>query len=166
MTSSANAPTMGDPGSSEDCSQRLERATRGLLELTVTVLERMDKTLGLTSLRALQALERRGPSQVTELANDLDMLVSTASRLSDRLSEAGLITRRVSPTNRRATELELTDHGRQALADLVTMRTAALREITDHMAADDVEALLIGAQAFTTTRARLNQREAGDDPTG
>lgn len=166
MTSRSNSPAQGALSSPEDYSHRLERATHGLLELTVTVLERMDKTLGLTSLRALQALQRRGPSQVTELANDLDMLVSTVSRLSDRLSEAGLITRRVSPTNRRATELELTDHGRQALGDLVTMRTAALREITDQMAADDVEALLIGTQAFTDTRARLNQREAGDDPTG
>lgn len=150
----------------EDYSRRLEQATHGLLELTVTVLERMDKTLGLTSLRALQALQRRGPSQVTELANDLDMLVSTVSRLSDRLSDAGLITRRVSPTNRRATELELTDHGHQALDDLVTMRTAALREITDHMNPDDVQALLVGAQAFTTTRAHLIQCDADDPSTG
>lgn len=156
VTSSPASPSVSPAGDAyEGQSQRLEQATRGLLELTVTILERMDKTVGLTALRALQSLQRRGPSQVTELANDLDLLVSTASRLSDRLAEADLITRRVSPTNRRATQLELTDNGRQALDDLVTMRTTALREVTDHMAPDDVEALLIGAQAFTNTRAQL-----------
>jgi DNA-binding MarR family transcriptional regulator len=132
--------------------------------VTVTILERMDKTVGVTSLRALQSLQRRGPSLVTELANDLDMLVSTASRLSDRLAEAGLITRRVSPTNRRATQLDLTDSGGRALDDLVDMRSAALREITDHMNSDDLHALLLGAQAFTRAREQLTQRATDDTP--
>jgi DNA-binding MarR family transcriptional regulator len=167
MTPSSNdasAPIFDDTAGISP--ERLEEATRGLLELTVTVLEQMDKTLGLTSLRALQSLRRRGPSLVGELANDLGMLVSTASRLSDRLSEAGLITRRVSPTNRRATELELTDGGRQALHDLVAMRTAALREVTDHMTDDDLRALVVGAHAFTTARTHLNERAAGNTPAG
>lgn len=145
-----------------DQPHRLEQATRGLLEVTITILERMDKTTGLTELRALQSLQRRGPSQVTALANDLDILVSTASRLSDRLAEADLITRRVSPTNRRATQLDLTDHGRQTLNDLVAMRATALREVTDHMTPDDLEALLTGAQAFTTTRDQLAEAASAE----
>jgi len=160
VTSGPNNASAGSDVVLGSPSEQLEQATHGLLELTVAVLERMDKTLGLTSLRALQSLERRGPSLVTALANDLGMLVSTASRLSDRLAETGLITRRVSPANRRATELELTDRGRQALADLVTMRTEALRDITEHMEPDDLQALLVGAQAFTETRARLNRESA------
>jgi DNA-binding MarR family transcriptional regulator len=159
--SAQRSPSSEEP---EGCPRRLELATRGLLEVTVTILERMDKTVGVTSLRALQSLQRRGPSQVTELANDLDMLVSTASRLSDRLSEAGLITRRVSPTNRRATQLQLTDSGRRTLDDLIDMRTAALREITNHMSAADLDALLVGAEAFTQARNQLTQRAPDDTP--
>jgi DNA-binding MarR family transcriptional regulator len=98
-----------------DYLERLERATRGLLALNVSVLERMEKQIGLAPLRALQSLERLGPSLVTELGSDLDLLPSTASRLSDRLADAGYITRRVSPTNRRATLLEMTDAGRAVL---------------------------------------------------
>jgi DNA-binding MarR family transcriptional regulator len=136
----------------DDYSAELERATRGLLELTVAILERMDKTVGLASLRALQSLLRRGPSMVTELANDLDMLVSTASRLSDRLAEAGLITRRVSPTNRRATQLELAPAGQAVLDELVGIRSAALAEVTAHLTDDERHALLSGARAFTRAR--------------
>jgi DNA-binding MarR family transcriptional regulator len=53
---------------------------------------------------------------VTALGDDMDLLPSIASRLSDRLADAGLITRSLSPTNRRATVLELTDAGRSVLA--------------------------------------------------
>ncbi len=89
----------------DDFLIQLEQATRGLLALNVSVLERMEKRIGLAPLRALQSLERLGPSMVTELGDDLDLLSSTASRLSDRLADAGYITRSVSPTNRRATLL-------------------------------------------------------------
>ncbi len=65
----------------------LERATRGLLALNVVVLEEIEKRVGLPTLRALQSLERLGPSLVTELGEDLDLVPSSASRLSDRLAE-------------------------------------------------------------------------------
>ena len=84
---------LGAPGSSDeeadDFPRRVERATRGLLALNVSILERIEKRIGLAPLRALQSLERLGPSLVTELGADLDLLPSTASRLSDRLAEAG-----------------------------------------------------------------------------
>ena len=153
---SGNKP---QPASPEDESghfvAELERATRGLLELNVGVLEQMEKKIGLAPLRALQSLERLGPSLVTELGDDLDMLPSTASRLSDRLADAGLITRRVSPTNRRATLLELTDTGRAILSDLLTLRTQALSTVVDQMSDDDRAALLQGTRAFTTSRQHL-----------
>jgi DNA-binding MarR family transcriptional regulator len=139
-----------------DFPEELERATRGLLELNVAVLEQMDKTIGVAPLRALQSLERLGPSLVTELGNDLDMLVSTASRLSDRLADAGLITRSVSPANRRATLLELTDAGRQVLNEIISIRTTALRAVTDHMSEEDRNALLTGTRAFTAARRQLS----------
>ena len=104
-TKKIGAPVSSDE-EADDFLQRLERATRGLLALNVSVLEHMEKQIGLAPLRALQSLERLGPSLVTELGADLDLLPSTASRLSDRLADAGYITRSVSPTNRRATLLE------------------------------------------------------------
>jgi DNA-binding MarR family transcriptional regulator len=130
----------------------VERASRGLLELNVGVLERMEKKIGLAPLRALQALERRGPSLVTELSTELDVLASTASRLSDRLAESGLITRRVAPTNRRATLLELTDAGRAVLGELLTLRIQALSAVVERMKDEDRAALLQGTRAFTAAR--------------
>lgn len=139
----------------EDFLQRLEWATRGLLALNVSVLEHMEKRIGLAPLRALQSLERLGPSLVTELGVDLDLLPSTASRLSDRLAEAGYITRRVSPTNRRATLLELTEAGRGVLDELITLRVKAFGEVAQRMKAADRAALVQGTQAFTAAHREV-----------
>ena len=140
----------------EDFLSQLERATRGLLALNVSVLERIERRIGLAPLRALQSLDRLGPSLVTELGVDLDLLPSTASRLSDRLAEAGYITRRVSPTNRRATLLELTDAGRAVLDELIAMRVEAFGKVTEHMSENDRAALMQGTRAFTSAHRELS----------
>ena len=145
--------------------EQLERATRGLFALNVSVLEQMEKRIGLTPLRALQSLERLGPSLVTELGDDHNLLSSTASRLSDRLAEAGYITRRVSPTNRRATVLELTTEGRAVLDELVALRVRAFGEVTEKMTAADRSALVRGTQAFTAIQQQRSEharRHRGD----
>jgi DNA-binding MarR family transcriptional regulator len=147
-------PTKGR-GVAADFLEQLEQATRGLLALNVSVLERMEKRIGLAPLRALQSLERLGPSLVTELGTDLDLLPSTASRLSDRLTEAGFITRRTSPTNRRATLLELTDAGRAVLDELVALRIEAFGEVVKRMSEADRMALVRGTEAFTAAHREL-----------
>jgi DNA-binding MarR family transcriptional regulator len=140
----------------DDFLRELEAATRGLLALNVSVLEHMEKRIGLAPLRALQALERLGPSLVTELGDDLGLLSSTASRLSDRLAEAGYITRRVAPGNRRATLLELTDAGHAILDELVAVRVHDFGEVAKHMRAADRAALVRGARAFTEAHHDLS----------
>ena len=149
------APPASSEGD-EDFLSQLERATRGLLALNVSVLERIERRIGLAPLRALQSLDRLGPSLVTELGVDLDLLPSTASRLSDRLAEAGYITRRVSPTNRRATLLELTDAGRAVLDELIALRVEAFGEVTQRMSENDRAALMQGTRAFTSAHRELS----------
>ncbi|MBB6380657.1 DNA-binding MarR family transcriptional regulator [Pseudonocardia eucalypti] len=130
------------------------------------VLQQMDRTVGIASIRALQALERRGPLLVTELGNELDMLASTASRLSDRLADAQLITRHVAPTNRRATQLQLAAAGRDILTELTEARTTALHAVTQHLSAKDRTALLTGARAFSHARNERLDQPASEAPRG
>jgi DNA-binding MarR family transcriptional regulator len=153
-------PTVGSDHHNGAFLEQLERATRGLFALNVSVLERMEKQIGLAPLRALQSLERLGPSLVTELGADLDLLPSTASRLSDRLAEAGFITRRVSPTNRRATLLELTDAGRGVLDEIIALRIEAFGEVVEHMSEADCDALVRGTRAFTSAHRELTAADS------
>ncbi|TGB45430.1 MarR family transcriptional regulator [Mycolicibacterium peregrinum] len=156
--------SMTDPREVEDADDyavRLERATRGLLAVNVMALEHFEKRIGLSSLRALQSLGRIGPCLVSELAQDLHVAVSTASRLADRLADAGLISRGVSPQNRRATRLDLTDDGRAILQDLVAHRVALFRDVTAAIGRRERDDLLRGATAFT---AAFRERADSDKP--
>ena len=158
MTTTRNHSRAKGSTEAEEYPVRLERATRGLLALNVSVLEHMEISVGLEPLRALQSLDRRGPSMVGELGDDLGLVPSTASRLSDRLAEAGLITRRPAPSNRRSTLLELTHAGRAILDELVALRIRAFGEVADQMSNQDRAALIQGAHAFTAAQQRLSDK--------
>ncbi|HEY2195988.1 MAG TPA: MarR family transcriptional regulator [Actinomycetospora sp.] len=142
-------------------ADRLEHALRGLLELSVGVLSAMEENVSPSHLRALQSLDHLGGAKVTALGEALGVPPSTASRISDRLTAAGLITREVAPDNRRATLLELTAAGRSILADLAGARARALERVTEAMSSEERDALLLGAEGFA--RAYDAVAEAGDD---
>lgn len=145
----------GSERAGDGFAAQLEAATRGLLDVSMQALAKVEEKFGPGYLRALQALDRLGGSKVSELGAALDVLPSTASRLSDRLTAAGLITRTVSKANRRATWLELTAAGRAVLADLTQARTEALAAVTELMTTEQRQALLTGAGAFTAAQRRL-----------
>lgn len=149
----------------------LEVATRGLLDVSERALATMQQKVSVDQLRGLQALRRLGgTSSVGAFAEQLGVLSSTASRLSDRLSEAGLITRAPSTADRRATVLTLTADGEAVLDEFVAVRVLALEEVTRSMPGPERDALLAGTRSFTqahTNRARV-EREAprGDTSRG
>ncbi len=144
----------------------LEVATRGLLDASERALATMQQKVSLDHLRGLQALQRLGGSgSVGALAGQLGGLSSTASRLSDRLTDAGLITRAPSALDRRATVLTLTPAGQAVLDEFASVRALALEQVTRSMPAADRRALLAGTRAFT----RAQTEPVGDEqdtPTG
>jgi DNA-binding MarR family transcriptional regulator len=149
-------------GTGPPFAERLEHSLRGLLELSVGVLSAMEENLSPSHLRALQSLDHLGGAKVTVLGEALGVPPSTASRISDRLTAAGLITREVAPDNRRATLLELTTAGRSVLSDLAGARARALERVTDAMNPEERDALLLGAEGFA--RAYRTLDEATDEP--
>ncbi|WP_433035420.1 MarR family winged helix-turn-helix transcriptional regulator [Actinomycetospora sp. CA-053990] len=145
---------------------RLEVALRGLLELSVGVLSVMEENVSPSHLRALQSLDHLGGAKVTALGDALGVPPSTASRISDRLTAAGLITREVAPDNRRATWLDLTPAGRAVLSDLADARAQELVCVTEAMTPEERDALLLGAEGFArayeVVSARADEEEAGE----
>lgn len=77
--------------------------------------------LTLAQGRALLHLARNeGVSQVT-LAQMLEIAPITLLRQIDRLEEAGLVSRRPNPNDRRAQQLYLTDNGAALIAEITTL---------------------------------------------
>lgn len=109
------------------------KADRVLLDvtraLTTISLHAADQLGGVSvvQLRALTVLAESEPISLAELAAQMSVTASTASRLVDRLVGAHLVTRRISVDSRRKVDLRLTDTGRATLDDYDRLRLDELR---------------------------------------
>lgn len=98
--------------------------------------------------RALRAIDQHGPLNLNQLADELGVLPSSASRLCDRLVAAGLIDRAFSRTSRREITLTLRPAGHQLLAALQAARRAEIAAVLAGMPSTAVDALLHGLRQF------------------
>src|ERR1700759_1720588 len=128
----------------------VEERTRPSTDLAAGVLiarvarlvrSRLDAALGPSELRqrqlvALSYLRDHGPARQQALAQSLCMDASSLVCLLNDLEDRDLIARRRDREDRRRGILELTDHGREALAE----SDAALAEIDAEILADLDEA--------------------------
>lgn len=96
----------------------------------------------LAELRVLRAVERRtcdrtGPS-IGDIAEELGIEHSTASRSVAAAVEAGLLTRSASADDQRRSNLELTERGRKGLAETTERRRALLAESVSEWSEDEL----------------------------
>jgi DNA-binding MarR family transcriptional regulator len=95
-----------------------------------------------TVLRAVASAEADEPC-VGDVAADLNVDASTASRFVAEAVTAGLVSRATSKADRRRSVLRVTPQGRHLLRRGAEVRMSLLAEITSEWAEDDVETLAV-----------------------
>jgi DNA-binding MarR family transcriptional regulator len=118
--------------------ERPDRKRRFLAEL--------GEPVELATLRTLAAVERSeavtdGEPGVGDVAEQLAVDASTASRLAEQAVRAGYLTRAPGRADRRRTHLQLTDSGRALTTRATLIRRRWLDRITAGWSDTDVEAL-------------------------
>lgn len=103
-----------------------QAVARAMVALTSRSLARMDGDLTLAQYRALVVLVSRGPQRTSDLADELGIASSTATRLVDRLAHKGFVDRRQGQTDRRSVWLTLTETGKQLVGEAMNRRRAEL----------------------------------------
>ncbi|RKS75562.1 DNA-binding MarR family transcriptional regulator [Motilibacter peucedani] len=103
----------------------------------------------LPQLRALVLLRGRGALRLSELAAELDVDTSTATRLVDRLVRKGFIDRQVEQSDRRALRLSLTPAGRGLLRRMTEYRKRELREILSQLDPEERQHLRLAMAALS-----------------
>jgi len=104
--------------------------------------------LSAVQLRALTALRGRSGLNLAQLAEEMGVTVSTASRLVDRLVAADWVHRGPSPNTRREISLSLTPVGRGVLQRYDDGRVAGLRDCLDTLAPDRRAAIVAALTHF------------------
>ncbi|MEU1751640.1 MarR family transcriptional regulator [Micromonospora matsumotoense] len=138
----------------------LDGATGALLSLWEAARESTTSRLSSAQLRAVMAVERYDGINLRRLAALLNMLLSSASRLCDRLVAAGMLEREPGRSDRREIALHLTPEAVRLLAALRRDRRQRLADVLAGMSGEGRQALLRGLVEFDRV-ARAREGEAG-----
>jgi len=110
-------------------------------------------------LRVLVLIARRGPRTLGDVAAELGVHASNATRLSDKLVQAGLVERREDPEDRRYVRLTLTRAGRRLVERVIGHRRQAIADVLAAMPPSERAAATQAFEAF----ARAASTDPDDD---
>ncbi|MGA5310081.1 MarR family winged helix-turn-helix transcriptional regulator [Micromonospora taraxaci] len=145
-----NGPT--DPETS--MAAALDTAAASLLGIWESAREGTANRVSGAQLRAVMVVEQADGINLRRLATQLDMLLSSASRLCDRLVAAGMLEREPGRFDRREISLHLTPEARRLLAELRADRQAQLAAVLAGMTPESRDALLRGMRDFDEVARR------------
>ncbi|GAA2630496.1 MarR family winged helix-turn-helix transcriptional regulator [Paractinoplanes durhamensis] len=134
----------------------IDDAAQALLSAWDAAREQATPRLSSAQLNALLAVERAEGVNLGGLAAELHMLLSSASRLCDRLVASGLVERAPGRADRREIALYLTPSSRALLAELRRVRRLALAVTLERMSGSGRAALLRGLSEFASAAADSN----------
>ncbi|QDY11898.1 MarR family transcriptional regulator [Micromonospora sp. HM134] len=138
----------------------LDAATGALLSVWEAARESTTSRLSSAQLRAVMVVERHDGINLRRLATLLNMLLSSASRLCDRLVAAGMLEREPGRSDRREIALHLTPEATRLLAELRRDRRQRLAAVLAGMSGEGRGALLRGLVEFDRV-ARAREGESG-----
>src|SRR4051794_29295938 len=123
MVSRAGLSGLGEDASLEEVTDAVLLASRALVAVASRSIAAVDGTVTLPQFRALVVLDgAAGSLRVGDLAQELRIQPSTATRLCDRLVRRRLVSRRVDPANRREVIISLTEAGGRLVSDVTERR--------------------------------------------
>ncbi len=135
MVHDRDATDRREPAGDESLSETFWSVARRLRETSQANLAPWDITFA--HLRALRVLSRHGTMRLSELSEHLHIAPRSATEVVDALESRGLVGRRPDPGDRRATLVELTEHGTSVMGAIRAARgTEAERTFSRLSAAD------------------------------
>ncbi|MGO4536445.1 MarR family winged helix-turn-helix transcriptional regulator [Leifsonia sp. 2MCAF36] len=122
------------------------RAADVLMHVAARSVMEVEHIVSSPQLRVLVFIATRGPQNPGDLAVELGVHASNATRTSEKLVRAGLIERREDPADRRYVQLTLTPEGERLVEQVIAHRRNALAEVFAAMNPADRDA---AARSFT-----------------
>jgi DNA-binding MarR family transcriptional regulator len=143
----------------------VDDAAQALLSAWDTAREQATPRLSWPQLNALIVVEQQQGINLRGLAGQLNMILSSASRLCDRLVAAGLVERVPGRVDRREIALYLTPSSRQLLEELRVARREILTQVLDRMSPGGRSALVRGLTEFAAIAAEtVRPGQDGSEP--
>ena len=138
----------------------VDDAAQALLAAWDAAREQATPRLSWPQLSALLVMERAEGVNLRGLAGELGMLLSSASRLCDRLVASGMVERVPGRVDRREIALYLTPSSRQLLDELRRTRRQMLAAVLQRMSTAGRAALIRGLTEFSAAANEAGQSKS------
>lgn len=145
--------------SREEVIEALLLASRAMVAFAARTLAELDPEVTMPQSRALVVLASRGPQRVTDIASDLGVAPSTATRMCDRLVRKSLIRRYRSAANRREVRLSLTPSGQSLVRELSERRRAQLARYVEAVPEEAYVHVAAALQVFSSAVGEVAERD-------
>ena len=132
----------------------LLRATRELMAMAIRTVGDGPVPVTLVQHRVLLILEESGPLSVSEVAAQLGVDQSNASRHCSRLVGLGLLRRTPAARDRRSVEVRLTAAGRSQVLAVRDARRAWAEEVLSRLSPDEGREAVRALELFAAAAAR------------
>ncbi|RYP82985.1 MarR family transcriptional regulator [Nocardioides guangzhouensis] len=123
-------------------------ASRALVAVAVRSIATAPVEVTLPQWRVLVLLSSLGQQTVGELAVELGVNSSNATRVCDRLEQLGLVRRRRSSADRRIVRVALTAEGTRVVEAVVSRRREDVRDVVERMSDLDAARAARALEAF------------------
>jgi DNA-binding MarR family transcriptional regulator len=134
----------------DDVAREMVDLVRALKGLHEEATREVGLRLEMPAMGVLVRLERAGASRVSAVAEDMHLDLSTVSRQVSGLERAGFVVRQRDPLDSRASLVDLTPEGRQAIAEVRRARTAAMARRLPGWSEAELSAFAAALSRFTT----------------
>jgi DNA-binding MarR family transcriptional regulator len=124
-----------DPDGDETLAEAFRTVARQLRETSHVALAPWDITP--SQWRALRVLRRHGIMRLSELSDHLRIAARSTTEVIDALESRGLVQRRPDPGDRRATLVEVTEHGGSVLDAIRTASGTEAERVFDRLSQTD-----------------------------
>jgi DNA-binding MarR family transcriptional regulator len=154
-TGPTGTSAVADPAAQADLVERIMDEFHGAMrELRCAGTERLVKAgVSMTHLHVMGLLSRHGETSMSRIADLLDVSLSNATGLIDRMAERGLVERVRVPDDRRVVLVRLSDGGQAQLDELEMLRRDLLQKILARMDATQLKRL---SQSLTDVHAAVS----------
>jgi DNA-binding MarR family transcriptional regulator len=139
---------VGDSSQLPQSAVAIDQAAEAIVRIWTGPQNSPDVPVPATQLRVLFVVEQSGAINLSGLASELGALLSSASRLCDRLEAAGLIVRESGQQSRREIAIRLSSDGEALLQRVRRQRQDEIMKVLARMPAGARQALLTGLTEF------------------
>lgn len=149
------APTGAADADVDTVTNAAIAASRLLVAISARSLAAVEQAVTLPQYRLMVVLATRGPMKLVAIAELLAVNPSTALRMIERLTAAGMVERSVNPNVRRESIVRLTPQGRRVVEEVTARRREEVATIVERMTPAHRRQLVTALRAFT---------DAGEEP--